>query len=157
MTSSVCPTFASRWWPASFSRRSSRCSNCGARPHARTRRNGPTDADKQIALPAPGLALKHLLTGLVRCGLCDRSMRPMSSGRSSKEGKKLSVLRLPGCPRGDLRQQALRARRMAAGSSRGESPLPAFSLRHSGDLVTTAASGGVILTTARVGRSFPTL
>ena len=64
--------------------------------HARSRRKGPTGADKQIAPPAPGLALKHLLTGLVRCGLCDRSMRPMSSGRTSKEGKRYLYYACPG-------------------------------------------------------------
>jgi DNA invertase Pin-like site-specific DNA recombinase len=45
---------------------------------ARKRR---TDAsDKQLTAPVPGLALKYLLTGLVRCGHCDRSMTPSSSG-----------------------------------------------------------------------------
>jgi hypothetical protein len=34
---------------------------------------------KQLAAPAPGLALKYLLTGLVRCGHCCRSMAPSSS------------------------------------------------------------------------------
>ena len=64
--------------------------------HARSRRKGPTGADKQITVPAPGLALKHLLTGLVRCGLCDRSMRPMSSGCASKEGKRDLYYACPG-------------------------------------------------------------
>ncbi|MBL8792400.1 MAG: recombinase family protein [Planctomycetia bacterium] len=34
---------------------------------------------KQIAPPAPGLALKYLLSGLVRCGHCGASMRPSPS------------------------------------------------------------------------------
>jgi DNA invertase Pin-like site-specific DNA recombinase len=34
---------------------------------------------KLIAPPAPGLALKYLLTGLVRCGHCGRAMTPSSS------------------------------------------------------------------------------
>jgi hypothetical protein len=35
--------------------------------------------DKLIAPSAPGLCLKHLLTGLVRCGHCGRAMTPSSS------------------------------------------------------------------------------
>jgi hypothetical protein len=70
--------------------------NVRSEAHARTRRNGAKDSGKQIAPLAPGLALKYLLTGLVRCGLCDRSMRPMPSGRSSKAGKKYVYYACPG-------------------------------------------------------------
>lgn len=43
---------------------------------------------KLIAPQARGLTLKHLLTGLVRCGRCQASMRPLPSGRKSKAGKR---------------------------------------------------------------------
>lgn len=42
------------------------------------RRRAATD-DKQIAPAAPGLALKYLLSGLVRCHECGASMRPSPS------------------------------------------------------------------------------
>jgi len=39
-----------------------------------------TDGEsKQLEAPAPGLTLKYLLTGLVRCGLCTRAMAPSST------------------------------------------------------------------------------
>ena len=64
--------------------------------HARTRRRPPAGGDKQIAPPAPGLTLKHLLSGLVRCGACDRSMRPVPSGRASKGGRRYLYYACPG-------------------------------------------------------------
>jgi DNA invertase Pin-like site-specific DNA recombinase len=43
---------------------------------------------KLIAPQARGLTLKYLLTGLVRCGGCNASMRPVPSGRHSKAGRR---------------------------------------------------------------------
>jgi DNA invertase Pin-like site-specific DNA recombinase len=57
----------------------------------RSRAPALPDADqpaKLIAPQAPGLALKYLLTGLVRCGNCRASMRPVPSGRRSKAGRR---------------------------------------------------------------------
>jgi hypothetical protein len=42
---------------------------------------------KRIAPQVRGLTLKHLLTGLLRCGCCNASMRPLPSGRRSKAGR----------------------------------------------------------------------
>src|SRR4029077_2506882 len=44
-----------------------------------TKSNG--EDEKLIAPLAPGMALTYLLSGLVRCGYCGSSMRPMKSGR----------------------------------------------------------------------------
>lgn len=52
--------------------------------------------DKLIAPLAPGLSLTYLLSGLVRCGHCGASMRPMKSGQTSKAGR---VYVYYGCPR----------------------------------------------------------
>jgi hypothetical protein len=46
---------------------------------ARRKPKGDTDDRKHIAPLAPGMTLKYLLTGLVRCGECSRSMAPSSS------------------------------------------------------------------------------
>jgi site-specific DNA recombinase len=54
------------------------------------------DSGKQIEPTTPGLVLKYLLTGLVRCGECGRSMRPTSSGRRSKAGKSYTYYACPG-------------------------------------------------------------
>lgn len=43
--------------------------------------------DKQLKAPAPGMVLKYLLTGLVRCGLCKRSMLPSSTKYTNTEGE----------------------------------------------------------------------
>jgi DNA invertase Pin-like site-specific DNA recombinase len=43
---------------------------------------------KFIAPQGRGLTLKYLLTGLVRCGCCQASMRPVPSGRRSKAGRR---------------------------------------------------------------------
>jgi site-specific DNA recombinase len=51
--------------------------------------------DKLIAPQARGLTLKYLLSGLVRCGSCNASMRPMPSGRQSKAGKKYNYYTCP--------------------------------------------------------------
>ena len=64
--------------------------------HARAQRKDRTAPEKQIRPLAPGLTLKYLLTGLVRCGLCGRSMRPMPSGRTSKAGKRYLYYACPG-------------------------------------------------------------
>lgn len=46
---------------------------------ARRKPKGDTDDQKHITPLAPGMTLKYLLTGLVRCGECSRSMAPSSS------------------------------------------------------------------------------
>jgi hypothetical protein len=54
---------------------------------------------KLIRPPAPGLTLKYLLTGLVRCGHCGRSMTPSSSGgyvSKAGETKTYPVYTCPG-------------------------------------------------------------
>jgi hypothetical protein len=43
------------------------------------RKHQDTADGKEIVPPAPGLTLKYLLTGLVRCGHCGASMRPSPS------------------------------------------------------------------------------
>lgn len=43
--------------------------------------------DKQITAPAPGLALKYPLTGLVKCGHCGRCLRPSPTKAKLKSGK----------------------------------------------------------------------
>jgi DNA invertase Pin-like site-specific DNA recombinase len=43
---------------------------------------------KLIAPQARGLTLRYLLTGLVRCGRCNASLRPVPSGRRSKGGRR---------------------------------------------------------------------
>jgi DNA invertase Pin-like site-specific DNA recombinase len=43
------------------------------------RRQPPPEGGKQLSAPVPGLALKYLLTGLVRCGNCERSMTASST------------------------------------------------------------------------------
>jgi DNA invertase Pin-like site-specific DNA recombinase len=67
------------------------------RSQALARRRLKTDQPaKQIAPIAPGVALKYLLTGLVRCGQCDRSMRPCRTGSKSKAGKTYTYYACPG-------------------------------------------------------------
>jgi DNA invertase Pin-like site-specific DNA recombinase/DNA-binding CsgD family transcriptional regulator len=51
---------------------------------------------KLITPQAPGLCLKYVLSGLVRCGCCGASMRAASSGIASKGGKRYVYY---GCPR----------------------------------------------------------
>ena len=48
---------------------------------AAARTTAKSSDGKQLAAVAPGLTLKHLLTGLVRCGHCGRAMRPCSGGK----------------------------------------------------------------------------
>ncbi len=53
---------------------------------AESRKQKKGSTDKLIAPRAPGLALKYLLTGLVRCGHCGRSMTPSPSKYITKNG-----------------------------------------------------------------------
>lgn len=54
---------------------------------APSRQKQDCQGEKLIAPRAPGLALKYLLTGLVRCGHCGRSMAPSSSSTyTTKKG-----------------------------------------------------------------------
>ena len=55
---------------------------------AARRRSDPADGLKLIAPQSRGLTLKYLLSGLVRCGSCNASMRALPSGRTSKAGKR---------------------------------------------------------------------
>jgi DNA invertase Pin-like site-specific DNA recombinase len=50
---------------------------------------------KLIAPQARGLTLKYLLTGLARCGSCRASLRPVSSGRQSKAGRRYAYYTCP--------------------------------------------------------------
>ncbi len=65
------------------------------REQMRKRRRSAGDGDKHIAPLAPGLTLTYLLTGLVRCGICGASMRPIGSGSRSKAGKKYVYYQCP--------------------------------------------------------------
>jgi DNA invertase Pin-like site-specific DNA recombinase len=65
---------------------------------ARLARQNADRGGKQIAAVTPGLALKHMLSGLVRCGHCERSMTVSSSpAYTTKSGE---VRRYPSyaCP-----------------------------------------------------------
>jgi site-specific DNA recombinase len=55
---------------------------------ATRRRPGAEPGPKLIAPQTRGLTLKYLLTGLVRCGCCNASLRPLPSGRRSKGGRR---------------------------------------------------------------------
>lgn len=56
------------------------------------------EQDQKLIKPAaPGKSLIYPLSGLVRCGTCDSSMRPIKSGRQSKTGKTYTYYV---CPRG---------------------------------------------------------
>jgi DNA invertase Pin-like site-specific DNA recombinase len=57
---------------------------------------GEKDPGKLIAPQARGLTLKYLLSGLVRCGVCNASMRAVPSGRRSEAGKRYVYY---ACPR----------------------------------------------------------
>jgi DNA invertase Pin-like site-specific DNA recombinase len=50
---------------------------------------------KLIAPQTRGLTLKYLLSGLVRCGCCNASMRPVSSGATSKAGRRYTYYNCP--------------------------------------------------------------
>jgi len=54
---------------------------------AESRRREQEGDGKQIAPPARGLVLRYPLTGLVRCGRCDRAMTPSSSQYVAKTGE----------------------------------------------------------------------
>jgi hypothetical protein len=62
------------------------------------RRRPTEDNGKLIVAPAPGMVLKYLLTGLLRCGLCGRSMVPSSSAiYEAKDGQAKRYVYY-GCP-----------------------------------------------------------
>jgi predicted Rdx family selenoprotein len=61
------------------------------------------DDGKLIEAPAPGMTLKYLLTGLVRCGHCKRAMNPVSSSAyvtKAGEVKRYTAYSCPGCASG---------------------------------------------------------
>jgi DNA invertase Pin-like site-specific DNA recombinase len=58
--------------------------------------HGSEGNGKFIAPQAPGLTLKYLLSGLVRCSVCNSSLRPVPSGRLSKGGRRYVYY---ACPR----------------------------------------------------------
>lgn len=71
----------------------------------RTRNDDQHGVDgKQIKPLSPGLSLTCLLGGLVRCGKCGSSMRPVTSGRKGPNGKTYTYHACPvaitdgGCP-----------------------------------------------------------
>jgi len=78
------------------------------------------DDGKKIAPLAPGITLKHPLSGLVRCGHCGRAMQPISSGARSKAGRTYSYYRCVGrhirtCPnKKHVPEETLRAAVLAA-------------------------------------------
>ena len=55
---------------------------------AKRSRNSGSDPEKRIGQQGRGLTLKYVLSGLVRCGACRSSMRPLVSGRRSASGRK---------------------------------------------------------------------
>ena len=55
-------------------------------------------SDKQIKAPAPGMTLRYLLTGLVRCGHCNRSMVPNSGGRYVTKDNEIRKYTSYACP-----------------------------------------------------------
>jgi DNA invertase Pin-like site-specific DNA recombinase len=62
---------------------------------SRRRQRDAGSADKWIQPQSRGLTLKYLLTGLVRCGCCNASMRPVPSGRQSKAGRHYTYYTCP--------------------------------------------------------------
>ena len=63
----------------------------------RSREKATPDRDPKLIAPqARGLTLKYLLTGLIRCGSCNASMRPGGCGSTSKVGRKYAYY---SCPR----------------------------------------------------------
>src|SRR5262249_33441648 len=63
----------------------------------RSRKKGQEAAPAKLIAPqSRGLTLKYLLTGLLRCGCCGASMRPVPSGRRSKAGRRYVYY---ACPR----------------------------------------------------------
>jgi DNA invertase Pin-like site-specific DNA recombinase len=76
-----------------------------ARSERILRARAPANASdgKLIEPPAPGLTLKYLLTGLVRCGHCGRAMTPGSSApyiTKSGEAKRYAAYFCPGAVAG---------------------------------------------------------
>jgi site-specific DNA recombinase len=73
---------------------------------ARSQQQNSADSPPKLIAPqSRGLTLKYLLTGLVRCGSCNASMRPVPSGRQSKAGKRYVYYTCPrhydgACPNG---------------------------------------------------------
>lgn len=65
---------------------------------SRARRAESDEPGKLIAPQARGLTLKYLLTGLVRCGRCRSSMRPIPSRHETKTGKTYEYVHYA-CPR----------------------------------------------------------
>ena len=58
--------------------------------------NASAPSNKKIAPLSRGLVLKYPLTGLVRCGLCNASMRPMSSrGAGTKDKRRYAYYICP--------------------------------------------------------------
>ncbi|MBI3860971.1 MAG: recombinase family protein [Planctomycetia bacterium] len=75
------PLIAREIWDAIRALRQER----SARIKAARARNSDASA-KLIDAPVPGLALKYLLTGLVRCGHCNRAMTPSSTQPYTTQG-----------------------------------------------------------------------
>ena len=90
---------------------------------ARRARQAKRDScGKQIPAVTPGLALTYLLSGLVRCGECQRAMIISTSpAYTTKDGetKALRQLRVPRSQRRRLPEWNPRARTLVAGGRRG--------------------------------------
>jgi DNA invertase Pin-like site-specific DNA recombinase len=85
------PLVSRELWESVATLRRARAAARRCRPAA-----GSHEPAKQIAPVAPVRALKYLLSGLIRCGECNRSMRPVSSGQTSKDGKRYVYYACPG-------------------------------------------------------------
>src|SRR4029079_6415054 len=81
---------------------------------ARRRRKPAGGPAQQIVPVAPGVAVKYLLSGLVRCHECGRSMRAIPSSPNTRSGGKYVYYACPGslsggCPnRTKVREDRLR-------------------------------------------------
>jgi DNA invertase Pin-like site-specific DNA recombinase len=81
-----CPPLVSREvWDAVQALRRRRGEAIRRSRQARSEKDG---GGKQIAASVPGMVLKYMLTGLVRCGHCGRSMTPSSSSEyTTRDGE----------------------------------------------------------------------
>lgn len=61
----------------------------------RQRARGKTEDGKLLRPLAPGIALNYELSGLVRCGSCNASMRPNKGGGRSKAGRRYIYFMCP--------------------------------------------------------------
>jgi DNA invertase Pin-like site-specific DNA recombinase len=67
----------------------------GRQVRAARQKSEVASPQKRFAPQARGMTLKYLLTGLVRCGSCRASMRPVPTGATSKTGRKYTYYTCP--------------------------------------------------------------